>query len=300
MAKFLKLDSFYSNVNADLTLQSEDVGHFNIIRVENLSVSNGKPLAYSRRSYYKVSLVSGHSKIHYADSCYEILEAALVFTNPMTPYDWERISEQQTGFICIFTESFFNNFGKMNSYPVFSSVGNSVVTLNPAQLQQFNRIFMKMKDELNSDYTYKYDLLRCLLMELIHEAQKLQPSLSKTTVGVTAYERIAILFSEMLERQFPLELNSQRIEFTSASAFANQLNIHVNHLNKALKEITGNSTSELIINRMLQEAKSLLKNSDWTVAEIAWVLAFDEPNHFSTFFKRHTGLSPKQFRFALN
>lgn len=298
MAKFLKLDSFYNTANADLPSQSEDVGHFNIIRVEDLSVSNGKPLEYSRRSYYKVSLVSGHSKIHYADRCYEILEAALVFTNPMIPYDWERISEPQTGFICIFTEDFFNNFGKLNAYPVFSSVGNSVVGLNASQLQQFHRIFMKMNDELSGSYAYKFDLLRCLLLELVHEAQKLQPVLGKTTVGATAYERITVLFSEMLERQYPIELNGQRIELTSASAFANLLNIHVNHLNKALKEITGSSTSELIINRMLLEAKSLLKNGRWTVAEIAWALSFDEPNHFSTFFKRHTGLSPKQFKVA--
>jgi AraC family transcriptional activator of pobA len=300
MGKFLKLESFYKTANADLPLQNEDTGHFNIVRIEDLSVSNGKAKEYSRRSYYKVSLVSGHSKIHYADRCFEILEAALVFTNPMIPYDWERISEEQTGYICIFTEEFFNNFGKPNAYPVFSSVGNSVVGLNAAQFEQFHHLFIKMKVELVSSYAYKHDLLRCLLLELVHEAQKLQPVLGKTTIGTNAYERIAVLFTAMLERQYPLELNARRLELTSPSAFANLLNIHVNHLNKALKEITGSSTSEHIVNRMLLEAKTLLKNSGWTVAEVAWALAFDEPNHFSTFFKRHTGLSPKQFKVAGN
>lgn len=298
MTTFLKLDSFYSKVNADSDRQEPDTGHFNIIRVEDLSVSGNNPPVYSRRDYYKVSLVTGHSKIHYADRCYEICESALVFTNPMIPYHWEPISEIQTGFICIFTEAFFNNFGRLQNYPVFMSAENAVITLPPAQLQQFQHIFGKMQDELDSSYAYKYDLLRNLLMETVHEAQKLQPAYGKPSLGATAHERIAVLFSELLERQYPIELNNQRVVLTSASAFANSLNVHVNHLNKALKEITGNSTSQLISSRMLQEAKTLLKNSDWAVSEIAWSLGFDEPNHFSTFFKRHTGVSPKQFRQA--
>ena len=82
----------------------------------------------------------------------------------------------------------------------------------------------------------------------------------------------------------------------AASGFARQLNVHVNHLNKALKEITGKTTSQLINERILQEAKILLRSTNWTVNEIAWSLGFEEPNHFSGFFKSKAKISPNKFR----
>jgi len=104
------------------------------------------------------------------------------------------------------------------------------------------------------------------------------------------------LFTELLERQFPIELSNQVIKLNSPSAFAGQLNIHVNHLNKALKEITGKTTSQLINERVLQEAKVLLKSTNLAIAEIAWSLGFEEPNHFSSFFKSRAKITPKKFR----
>jgi AraC-like DNA-binding protein len=104
------------------------------------------------------------------------------------------------------------------------------------------------------------------------------------------------LFNELLERQFPVELSNQKIKFSSPAAFARQLNIHVNHLNKALKETTGQTTTQLINARLVQEAKILLKSTNWTIAEIGWCLGFEEPNHFSGFFKNKTKITPMKFR----
>jgi AraC family transcriptional regulator, transcriptional activator of pobA len=74
------------------------------------------------------------------------------------------------------------------------------------------------------------------------------------------------------------------------------LGIHINHLNKVLKETTGRSTTEIINGRIAEEAKLLLKQTQWNVSEIAFALGFDEVAHFSNFFKKHTGLSPLKFR----
>jgi AraC family transcriptional regulator, transcriptional activator of pobA len=46
----------------------------------------------------------------------------------------------------------------------------------------------------------------------------------------------------------------------------------------------------------LQEAKILLKHSNWSVSEIAYALGFNEVTHFNNFFKKHTQLSPLKFR----
>lgn len=297
MPKLIELQTLYKHVpNQQLVPIKNEVGHFNIFKVEDMLLKNHKPVNYSRRSFFKISLVSGHSKIHYADQCIEVTDSVLVFTNPMVPYSWEIISERQSGFICVFTEAFFSRFGSVKEYPVFQSADTAVIPLDAAAAAKYQQLFVRMLAELESGYTYKYDLLRNLLMEIIHEAQKMQPATGAKLVGSNASERIAGIFMELLERQFPIELSNQSILLNSPAAFARQLNIHVNHLNKALKEATGKTTSQLITGRILQEAKTLLLTTNWTVAEIAWGLGFEEPNHFSSFFKSRAHVTPNLFR----
>jgi len=55
-------------------------------------------------------------------------------------------------------------------------------------------------------------------------------------------------------------------------------------------------TEALLAERILQEAKILLKHSAWTVSEIAYSLGFTEVTHFNNFFKKHVQLSPLKFR----
>ncbi len=217
----------------------------------------------------------------------------------MIPYKWERISEEQSGYFCIFTEPFINHFGNVKDLPVFQFTDASIIPLKPEEVSYYNGLFLKMFEEVQSDYIYKYDLLRHLLMEVVHSAQKRQRSWDNIYAGNNASERIASMFMELLERQFPIELAYQTVKLNSPSAFAKQLNIHVNHLNKALKEITGQTTSQLIDNRILQEAKILLKSTSWSISEVAWGVGYEEPNHFSSFFKNKTKLTPNQFRQSL-
>jgi AraC-like DNA-binding protein len=99
-----------------------------------------------------------------------------------------------------------------------------------------------------------------------------------------------------LERQFPIDDNHHKIYLRSASEFASQLNIHVNHLNRAVKETTQKTTSQIIAERILQESKILLKHSTWNVSEIAYALGFNEVTHFNNFFKKHVQLSPLKYR----
>lgn len=88
----------------------------------------------------------------------------------------------------------------------------------------------------------------------------------------------------------------QRLQLRTANDFAERLAIHVNHLNKILKENTGKTTSHVIAARVTQEAKILLRQTDWNVSEIAYSLGFEEIAHFSNFFKKQTGSAPNIFR----
>jgi len=72
--------------------------------------------------------------------------------------------------------------------------------------------------------------------------------------------------------------------------------VQVNHLNKAVKQVTGKPTSAHIAARIVDEAKALLLHTDWSVASIAHCLGFEYPTYFQNFFKKHTGSTPLSLR----
>ncbi|UKT65020.1 helix-turn-helix domain-containing protein [Pedobacter mucosus] len=299
MAEIVELQNFYARIDLPATYADNGGGHFNIFRINDLKLTGKKRSTYSRRTFYKITLINGHSKIHYAEEDIEINGYALVFSSPSIQYHWQMISEVQRGYMCIFTEQFFSRFANIAGSAVFQSAAGGVIKLTEKQAISFERLLEKIFDELSGNYRYKYELLRCLLMEVVHEGQKMLPMCDEMLYGSNAAERIASLFTGLMEREYPIELTYQVVRLTSPFAFAQQLNIHVNHLNKALKAATGQTTSQLISQRILQEAKVLLKKTNWSIAEIACSLGFGEASHFSAFFKSLSGIRAKDYR-ALN
>lgn len=112
-----------------------------------------------------------------------------------------------------------------------------------------------MFEEIECDFIHKYDLLRTLVYELVLYTMKMKPASKLSQQPINASVRISTLFTELLERQFPIDDIHKPLTLRSASDYAKNLNIHVNHLNRALKETSNKTTSQLIIERILQEAK---------------------------------------------
>jgi AraC family transcriptional activator of pobA len=273
-----------------------EIGHFNVFRLEPFAGDRAQPVPYKRRDYFKIMLVIGNSKVHYADKIVEVQKQALSFSNPQIPYKWEHLDNVRSGAFCIFNQHFFHQYGNLNQYEVFQPNGTHIFELTDEQVNKVSTIYGRIFEEINSDYIHKYDVLRSLVFELIHFAMKMQPSAKIDKQPINASQRISTLFLELLERQFPIDETHQTVSLRSASGFAKQLNVHVNHLNRAVKDTTEKTTSQIIGERILQESKILLKHSAWTVSEIAYALGFTEVTHFNNFFKKHARLSPLKFR----
>ena len=279
---------------------NKEIGHFNVFNIASVrkKVKETKTMPYNRRTYYKISLINGHNRAEYADKVINIQQHGLLFASPKVPYNYLPQDEQQSGYFCIFTQDFLTPTRSgvvLDELPIFKAGGSPVFQLATNQVKELEQIFEKMFRELASDYAYKYDLLRNYVLELIHYGQKLQPNAAQYT-SHNATARITGLFVELLERQFPITSPGQQFELRAAKDYAARLAIHVNHLNKVLKENTGKTTSDFISGRLAQEAKILLKQTDWNVSEIAYSLGFEEVAHFSNFFKKQAGLSPLAFR----
>ncbi|HEY9009021.1 helix-turn-helix domain-containing protein [Ohtaekwangia sp.] len=275
----------------------QDIGHFNVFRMEDCIGPNKEAPKYSRRDFYKVVLIRGKHIYHYADKSLEVAGTSLIFFNPHVPYTFEQHTPDPTGYFAIFKEAFFTERlrGGISALPMFIPGNKPSFILNKTQDKYVSSVFEKMLEEIGSDYVYKYDLLRNYIMEIIHYAIKIQPS--ETLYHHTdANARITAVFAELLERQFPIESPTQRFTLRSARDFAEQLSVHVNHLNRAIRLTTGKTTSDHIFDRITSEAKVLLKHTNWNIAEISYCLGFEEPAHFNHFFKKHTNLTPSAYR----
>jgi AraC family transcriptional activator of pobA len=279
---------------------TREIGHFNIFKIDDLAARiSWKPvMPYNRRAYYKISLIRGHNRAEYADKVIEIPQNALLFATPRIPYNYVPQDAKQSGYFCIFTDEFLVHSKSgvlLDELPIFKAGGYPVFQLSETEVAELDAIFQKMYKELSSDYAFKYDLIRNYVLELIHYGQKLQPATALYPTH-NASARVSSLFIELLERQFPIESPRQKLGLRTAKDYADRLAIHVNHLNKVLKENTGKTTTGLISGRIAQEAKILLRQTDWNVSEIAYSLGFEEVAHFSNFFKKQTALSPLAFR----
>jgi AraC family transcriptional activator of pobA len=293
------LDEFYRETSALIPNGiTKEIGHFNVFKIDEFNARKRGAMPYNRRAYYKISLISGRNRAEYADKVIDIERNALLFATPKIPYHWLPQDENQFGYFCIFTDDFMvkNKSGvALDDLPIFQPNGYPIFQLSDEAAEDITHIMKKMYKELASDYVYKYDLLRNYVLELIHYGQKLQPA-AALYPSHTASARVSSLFIELLERQFPIESPHQKLTLRTAKDYADRLSIHVNHLNKVLKENTGKTTTAIITNRITQEAKILLKQTNWNISEIAYCLGFEEVAHFSNFFRKQTTFSPATFR----
>lgn len=299
--KSTSIEEFYQEINTLLPNGiSKEIGHFNVFDVKALfeKMKEKKIMPYNRRAYYKISLINGKNRAEYADKVINIENSALLFATPKIPYHWQPLDFDQAGHFCVFTEEFLLKSKSgivLDDLPIFKTNGIPVLQLSDENQVEIENVFKKMHREINSDYAFKYDLLRNYVIELIHYGQKLQPATTLYSAQ-NASTRVASLFIELLERQFPIESPQQQLRLRSAKDYADRLAVHVNHLNTVLKEHTGKTTTYLITSRITQEAKYLLKQTDWNISEISNSLGFEEVAHFSNFFKRQTSFSPINFR----
>lgn len=266
------------------------------IRVQKYD-SERKLLPYSRRDYYKIWITTAKGAMHYATRTIELTQPALIFSNPRVPYAFESVG-RNAGYMCIFTEEFLRISGiagSLQDSPLFRIGSSPVFFLDQSKLDFIGAFYEQMISESQSDYPHRFDVLRHYVNLLIHEGMKMEPALHAITPH-NAAERITGLFLELLDRQFPIESPQQALKLRRAGDYAENLSVHVNHLNHVVREVTGKPTTAHISERIAVEAKALLRHSRMSIADIAYCLGFESPNYFNTFFKKNTGSTPLAFR----
>ncbi|MES2629933.1 MAG: AraC family transcriptional regulator [Bacteroidota bacterium] len=302
MSATLTLEEFYTNFltvggTTRECIIHPQTGHFNVFERGGFC----KHLTQIHRAdFYKISLVIGTGILHLEDRKVEVNGPALIFFNPEVPHLWESVSPKQAGYFCLFNHQFMDQVMGDNfaSSPLCNAGMETVYQLSSVQGNDLLFIFRRMMDEVESDYVKKYEVLQHYLNLILHEANKLEPVNAMANRYINASSRISAQFIQLLERQFPVDSTEHSLKLKTPGDFAERLSVHVNHLNRAVKDVTGHSTSDIISARITKEAEALLRHTNNSVAEIAYSLGFEHPSNFNAFFKKQTLITPKVARTA--
>ncbi len=266
-------------------------------KVHDITGPSYPALFYGRRDFYKIVLATGDMNICYGDQTIDINDTFLFFSNPRIPYSCELRSPEQKGYACLFTESFIGGRERADSLlnsPIFRFEGTPVIPLNSEQAAFIEALYQRMLNVYTGEYDKKGEMIRSCIDLIIHEALRIQPQngLKQKNAGT----RITYLFMELLEKQFPITNIADPLRLRTANDFAQSLAVHVNYLNRSVKEVTGKPISVHIAERIAAEAKALLQHTNWSVADIAYGLGFEHPSYFNNYFKRVTASTPNSFR----
>lgn len=251
----------------------------------------------ARRDFYKIWLILNECELTLDNETIHITAPAIVFLHPLVTYKLHPIAIKRSGYWCIFNAEFLNALHKEKRGPdatLFQTRGQ-VFLLNKTSLHPIQFYFQQLVTEFGSDYPGRYDSCRHLVELIMHEGRKLEPAI-RHSKQQNAANRLMNRFFNLLEMQYPIASTSEVLKLRKPADFAGELAVHINHLNAVIQETTGKSTRQIIADRLLSESKALLYYTDWSVADIAYSLGFEYPNHFTTFFKKNTGQTPLSLR----
>jgi len=274
------------------------INSFEIMDLNALDNNSILEFEYSRKSFYTATLLIGEYNLLLEDKNIGLTGNTLLFTTSKIPFGIHSLDGVYKGMSCVFMEDFItkNNSGhRLLEFPIYKPGRQNIYALADDQAENFTAIYAKIFNEKLHNGIYKESLQRNYLLELIFNAQKLDPVASYIKKNNTT-EEIACSFIRLLESQFPIDSPQEVIKLKTAGEFAEQLSLHPNYLNRQVKLSKGRTVSDIINARIEQEAKILLKLTNWNIAEIANSLGFEESSHFNTFFKKHTKVAPTAYR----
>jgi AraC-like DNA-binding protein len=184
----------------------------------------------------------------------------------------------------------------MDKFGLFADKSRSVIRLTEQHAQTLEQLFAKMKEEELLGSKWSDDSMQAYLQLIMVEGAKIANF--PPPDNVTDEFRHVHEFFRLLEAETAGINKETPIRIRTAKEFAADLAVHPNHLNALLKKHTGQNVSTHIKNRLLDETKVLLLQTDWSLQEIGYSIGYAEQPNFNSFFKKNTGITPAEFRKA--
>lgn len=264
---------------------------FEIYSSEGLLPATG-PL---KSEFYRASItVTGSLDMQIGLDHYPHLPRTLAFTFPNQIFSKKNASKDAAGYYLLFNADFLNDIIPAmqigEEFPFYNIFGTPVFQISTDELECMLSLVMSINNELQQQRAGREKAIKMYLYLLLLEAKRSyeRQNLSHADSHLSEPHRLVSRFRKLVAQHY---LTKRQV-----GDYAQLLGVSANHLNKTVKQNTGQTASEAIREMLLQEAKLMLRYSDSSVAEIAYRLDFSDPASFNRFFKSMTNETPLSFR----
>lgn len=245
-----------------------------------------------RHDFYVCMIFTKGSGTHEIDfQSYEIQPGMVFMLAPGQTHSWI-LSEDIDGYIFFHTQEYFDLFfvrETIREYPVFrSAYYPNGFLLNEESSVLVENLMKRMTDEVSQpNWKKNFSLVNLASLFYIECNRQLLEGNSFSAVPNLQYNQHLHHFENLLEKNFRTE--------KSAAMYAEWMNMTQKHLNRVCKTLLDKTTTDIIIDRIVLEAKRMLIYTGKSFSEIAMMLGYDDYSYFSKVFKKRTGISPKEF-----
>jgi AraC family transcriptional activator of pobA len=282
-----QFDSFlFGNWEA---LKYEFYDKFHIERIEKYKNHLQLPTPPHRRSvYFIVFLTKGKIIRTKGLSYYELTPNSFFVLPPDQITSIEYVSDDAEGFYCHFQPEIFNflkiKIDLQKDFSFFQLTGEPLLKI--AIGHRFEQILQILENENQQNQKERFELIPLYLFTLLTELKYQMQTSEINQKNASAF----------LTQRYKNALSEQIYEIKTVTEFAGFLSVTPNHLHKSVKATTGKSAHELLDDMRILEAQVLLKQTNLSIAEIAYKIGKFDPSDFSRFFKSKVNSTPIQYR----
>ena len=205
--------------------------------------------------------------------------------------EYKSISDDFTGLFIVMSSKFLENMipNSHERLPLYLSVRNNpVIPLNDEALKGMITYFEMLKRIIQvENHPYKLEVARYLTLAFSYGASVDFHNLNENTKK-SHNEQVVDKFLHLVQTNYKEE---RGLDF-----YAAKLCISPKHLSKVIKATGGKPPNDLIDEHVVYEAKALLKSTNMTIQQITDELNFPSQSFFGKYFKRVTGMSPKEYK----
>ncbi len=289
-----KLSDLYKEEQVGQNIMQD--ADFTIHRTETV---HNKPVQSPvfRANYFSFLLIKkGKSFYTIDDHKFYTKPRTLYFTNPGHLKSFG-IEEVVHGFIITSSEEYLKEHIHNAFFDEFSFLLTEMVPpcyLDQTGFEELHHLAEQILEEQNKNSTLRHKIVSSLFMVFL---LKVKEFLMRDDSFKVAYDRdseIVNQFKKDLESAF--RSDTLKNGDLQVAAFAETQQLHPAYFSTVIKTKTGKSANQWIQDKTVIEAQALLSKSSTPVKEIAYSLGFNEPTHFSKFFKKQTGKTPNQYR----
>ena len=276
--------------------KAKQINGFELVILEELMSDISKPKDHNpfqphRLGFFAILIITDGEVNHVVDfEIHNLRKGDAMVISKGQIHAFDEFSEYK-GYLVLFTEAF------MQKYMALSTI---------ARINHLYNYFLRQEKINNTDDNFK--LLDVLNKELIGNSSSL-PNIIGALLGI-----YLLKLNDENSRSTAISIDNKNLDYFNhfkvlveknfsktrdAKVYASYLSISYKHLNEVSKEIVKATAKSFIDSYVILEAKRMLVSTSRSVKEIAFALGFDEPTNFLKYFRKHTNLTPGEFRITL-